>query len=81
MQAGLADIFAVVELWKISISIFLSLAAVVVSCIHFYFSKLCGCCGELCTFVLFLSLVAVVCVFVCISTVSTTCIFIRLEAV
>ena len=41
---------AAVELWKISISVFLSLAAVMVTCI-FLFSKPCGCCGELCTFV------------------------------
>ena len=39
LQAGLADVLAVV---KISISIFPSLAAVVVSCIHFSFSKPCG---------------------------------------
>ena len=33
LQAGLADIFRVVE------------------DLYFYFSKPCGCCGELCTFV------------------------------
>ena len=48
LQAGLADIFAAVELWKISISIFLSLAAVVVSCVHLSISKPCGCCACVC---------------------------------
>ena len=47
MQAGLADIFAVVYRVVEDLYIFLSLAAVVVSCIHFYFS-------------IFLSLAAVV---------------------